>query len=152
MYELQIFSNAELGSVRTVTVDNEPYFVGKDVAEILGYSNTRDALAKRVDDEDKLDGVAICDSIGREQKSVLINESGLYSLILSSKLSGAKKFKRWVTSEVLPSVSKCGIYAIDEVLNTPDMLIAALADLKTERDKRKSLSETAYKQETLYGK
>lgn len=152
MYELQIFSNAELGSVRTVTVDNEPYFVGKDVAEILGYSNTRDALAKRVDDEDKLDGVAICDSIGREQKSVLINESGLYSLILSSKLSGAKKFKRWVTSEVLPSVSKCGIYAIDEVLNNPDMLIAALADLKTERDKRKSLSETAYKQETLYGK
>ena len=97
-------------------------------------------------------GVAICDSIGREQKPVLINESGLYSLILSSKLPGAKKFKRWVTSEVLPSVSKCGIYAIDEVLNNPDMLIAALTDLKTERDKRKSLSETAYKQESLYGK
>ena len=101
MYELQTFSNAELGSVRTVTIDSKPYFVGKDVAEILGYSNTRDALAKRVDDEDKLDGVAICDSIGRDQKPVLINESGLYSLILSSKLPGAKKFKRWVTSEVL---------------------------------------------------
>lgn len=152
MYELQIFRNAELGSVRTVTIDSKPFFVGKDVAEILGYSNTRDALAKRVDDEDKLDGVAICDSIGRDQKPVLINESGLYSLILSSKLPGAKKFKRWVTSEVLPSVSKCGIYAIDEVLNNPDMLIAALTDLKTERDKRKSLSETVYKQESLYGK
>lgn len=151
MYELQTFSNAELGSVRTVTIDSKPYFVGKDVAEILGYCNTRDALAKRVDD-DKLDGVAICDSIGREQKPVLINESGLYSLILSSKLPGAKKFKRWVTGEVLPSVSKCGIYTIDEVLNNPDMLIAALTDLKTERDKTKLLSETVFKQESLYGK
>ena len=84
MNKLQIFKNAEFGSVRTIIVDNEPYFVGRDVAEILGYSNTRDALAKRVDDEDKLDGVAICDSIGREQTPVLINESGLYSLILSS--------------------------------------------------------------------
>lgn len=85
MYELQTFSNAELGSVRTVTIDSKPYFVGKDVAEILGYSNTRDALAKRVDDEDKFDGVAICDSIGREQKPVLINEQ---KLVKSVKQTG----------------------------------------------------------------
>lgn len=77
---------------------------------MLGYSNSRDALAKRVDEEDKLDGVAICDSIGREQKPVLINESGLYGLILSSKLPNAKKFKHWVTSEVLPSIRKTGQY------------------------------------------
>ena len=83
---LQVFSNAEFGSVRSITVNGEPYFVGKDVAEILGYANTRDALAKHVDEEDRMDGVAIRDSIGREQTPVLINESGLYSLILSSRL------------------------------------------------------------------
>ena len=106
MSELQVFSNAEFGSVRSITVNGEPYFVGKDVAEILGYANTRDALAKRVDEEDRMDGVAIRDSIGREQTPVLINESGLYSLILSSKLPFAKRFKRWVTSEVLPAIER----------------------------------------------
>lgn len=142
MYELQTFSNAELGSVRTVTIDSKPYFVGKDVAEILGYCNTRDALAKRVDDEDKLDGVAICDSIGREQKPVLINESGLYSLILSSKLPGAKKFKRWVTSEVLPAIRRHGMYATDDLIANPDIAIAAFTALKQEREKAKALAET----------
>lgn len=142
MYELQTFSNAELGSVRTVTIDSKPYFVGKDVAEILGYCNTRDALAKRVDDEDKLDGVAICDSIGREQKPVLINESGLYSLILSSKLPGAKKFKHWVTSEVLPAIRKHGMYATDDLIANPDIAIAAFTALKQEREKAKALAET----------
>lgn len=141
MNELQIFNHAEFGSVRTVTVDNEPYFVGKDVAEILGYSNTRDALAKRIDAEDKLDGVAICDSIGREQTPVLINESGLYSLILSSKLPNAKRFKHWVTSEVLPSIRKHGVYAIDELLANPDMLISALQELKAERKRIKALEQ-----------
>lgn len=141
MNELQIFNHAEFGSVRTVTVDNEPYFVGKDVADILGYSNTRDALAKRVDAEDKLDGVAICDSIGREQTPVLINESGLYSLILSSKLPNAKRFKHWVTSEVLPSIRKHGVYAIDELLANPDMLISALQELKAERERIKALEQ-----------
>lgn len=111
MNELKIFENAEFGSIRTVEVDGDPYFVGKDVAEVLGYSNTRDALAKRVDNEDKLDGVAICDSIGREQTPILINESGLYSLILSSKLPKAKEFKHWVTSEVLPAIRKTGAYS-----------------------------------------
>lgn len=84
--ELQIFQNAEFGSVRTADINGVPYFVGKDVAEILGYSNTRKALLDHVDEEDKTDGVTIRDSIGREQAPVLINESGLYSLILSSKL------------------------------------------------------------------
>lgn len=110
MNKIQIFKNEEFGDIRTVTIDGEPWFVGKDVAEVLGYSNSRDALAKRVDEEDKLDGVAICDSIGREQKPVLINESGLYGLILSSKLPNAKKFKHWVTSEALPSIRKTGQY------------------------------------------
>ena len=109
--ELTIFESAEFGSIRAVEIDSTPYFVGKDVAEVLGYSNTRDALAKRVDNEDKLDGVAICDSIGREQTPILINESGLYSLILSSKLPKAKECKHWVTSEVLPSIRKTGTYS-----------------------------------------
>lgn len=142
MNDLQIFENAEFGSIRTLEVEGEPYFVGKDVAEVLGYSNTRDTLAKRVDDDDKLDGVAICDSIGRKQTPVLINESGLYSLILSSKLPTAKKFKRWVTSEVLPAIRKHGIYAVDDVLNNPDVWITALQELKAEREKTKQLTET----------
>lgn len=110
MNDLQIFSNEEFGEIRTVQLNNEIYFVGKDVAEILGYSNTRKALADHVDEEDKMDGVTIRDSIGREQNPVCINESGLYSLILSSKMSNAKKFKRWVTSEILPSIRKTGSY------------------------------------------
>lgn len=142
MSELQIFKNAEFGSVRTLTINDEPYFVARDVAEILGYSNPRKAIIDHVDEEDKTDGVTIRDSIGREQTPVLINESGLYSLILSSKLPNAKKFKRWVTSEVLPAICRHGIYAIDEVLNNPDMLIAALTELKAEREKTKLLTET----------
>lgn len=140
MDELQIFNNAEFGSVRTLAINGEPYFVGRDVAEILGYSNTRDALAKRVDDEDK--GVAKCDTLGGTQELVVINESGLYSLILSSKLPNAKRFKHWVTSEVLPSIRKHGVYAIDEVLENPDMLIEALTKLKAERERAKALEQT----------
>lgn len=107
---VQIFNNPEFGDVRVVMKDGEPWFVGKDVAEALGYANHRDAIKRHVDKEDKYDGVAIHDSIGREQKTVCINESGLYSLILSSKLPSAKKFKRWVTSEVLPTIRKTGGY------------------------------------------
>lgn len=109
MNDLQIFSNSEFGNIRTVTIDGEPWFVGKDIAEALGYSNSRDALAKRVDAEDK--GVANCDTPSGIQNMTVINESGLYSLILSSKLPNAKKFKRWVTSEVLPAIRKTGHYA-----------------------------------------
>ncbi len=137
--ELQVFNNAEFGSVRSIMVNDEPYFVGKDVADILGYSNTRDALAKHVDDEDKTDGVAIRDAIGREQTPVLINESGLYSLILSSKLPSAKRFKRWVTSEVLPAIRKHGLYAMDDILKNPDAMIEALQAYKVERMQRLAL-------------
>lgn len=108
MGELQIFSNPEFGEIRTMEQDGEPWFVGKDVAERLGYANQRDALAKHVDEEDK--GVAKCDTPSGEQKMTIINESGLYSLVLSSKLPNAKKFKRWVTSEVLPAIRKSGSY------------------------------------------
>lgn len=138
MGELQIFKNEEFGEVRTVEIGGESWFVGKDVAEILGYSNTRDALAKHIDGEDKGD-VAIRDSIGREQSTTIINESGLYSLILSSKLPNAKAFKRWITSEVLPSIRKHGLYATDELLDNPDLIIQMATKLKEEREVRKAL-------------
>ena len=112
MNNIQVFNNEELGCIRTVIINDQPWFVGKDIAVALGYSNTRDALAKRVNDEDK--GVAKCDTLGGTQELAVINESGLYSLILSSKLPSAKKFKRWVTSEVLPAIRKTGHYG-----NTP---------------------------------
>lgn len=143
MSELQVFSNAEFGSVRSITVNGEPYFVGKDVAEILGYANTRNALAKHVDEEDRMDGVAIRDSIGREQTPALINESGLYSLILSSRLPSAKRFKRWVTSEVLPAIRKHGVFAMDDIVNNTDALIEALQAFKAERLKRRALEQEA---------
>lgn len=136
MSELKVFQNEEFGAVRTMTINGEPYFVGKDVADILGYSNTRDALSKHVDEDDK--GVAKCDTLGGVQNLAVINESGLYSLILSSKLPTAKRFKRWVTSEVLPSIRKHGVYAVDEILKDPDILITALQALKAERSKQKS--------------
>lgn len=110
MNELQIFNSEEFGEIRTVNINDETWFIGKDVAEALGYSNTRKALADHVDDEDKLDGVTIRDSIGREQTPVFINESGLYALIFGSKLDSAKRFKHWVTSEVLPTIRKTGGY------------------------------------------
>lgn len=137
MSELQIFKNAEFGSVRTITVEGEPYFVGKDVAEILGYSNTRKALADHVDEEDK--GVTKCDTPGGVQDLTVINESGLYSLILSSKMPNAKKFKRWVTSEILPTIRRHGLYAMDEVLANPDILINVLLELKAERERNANL-------------
>lgn len=112
--EVTIFNNEEFGSVRSLIVDGEPYFVGRDVAKILGYANPSDALAKRVDAEDK--GVAKCDTLGGTQELTVINESGLYSLILSSKLPNAKKFKHWVTSEVLPIIRKTGGYVNNDNL------------------------------------
>lgn len=137
--ELQIYKNAELGSVRTTVIGSEPFFVGKDVAEILGYSNPRKALFDHVNAEDKMDGVTIRDSIGREQKPILINESGLYSLILRSQLPKAQKFKRWVTAEVLPSIRRHGMYATDELLANPDLAIAAFTALKEEREEESYL-------------
>lgn len=111
------FNNEEFGNVRTLTIDGEPWFVGKDIAECLGYSNTKDALRKHVDSDDKIMGSqnatpSITDNLGRKQFPTFINESGVYSLILGSKLESAKKFKRWVTSEVLPSLRKTGTYTV----------------------------------------
>lgn len=137
MSKLEIFNNSEFGEIRTLEIDGEPWFVGRDVAIILGYSNPRDALSKHVDNGDK--GVAKCDTLGGSQDLTIINESGLYSLILSSKLSNAKAFKRWVTSEVLPAIRKHGLYAIDDILENPDIAIQALTKLKEERAARKAL-------------
>ncbi len=110
MNEMQIFNNPEFGEVRTIQIDGDPWFVGKDVAAALGYENNRDALAKHVDEEDK--GVAKCDTLGGPQNVVIINESGVYALIFGSKLERAKRFKHWVTSEVLPAIRKTGQYLI----------------------------------------
>ena len=127
--------------VRTITINDEPYFVGKDVPSILGYSNTRDALLHHVDDEDK--GVAKLDTLGGRQNQTIINESGLYSLILSSKLPTAKEFKHWVTSEVLPAIRKHGAYmtpqTIEKALLNPDTIINLATQLKKEQEQRKQL-------------
>ena len=139
MNNLNIFYNPEFGNIRVLTIKNESYFVGKDVAFLLGYSNTRDALRKHVDDEDK--DVAKCDTPSGTQEMTVINESGLYSLILSSKLPTAKRFKRWVTSEVLPAIRKHGAYLteqkVEEALLNPDVLIKLATQLKSEREARK---------------
>lgn len=135
MQEIFNFKGQE---VRTVTIDDEPYFVGKDVAEILGYAKARNAIASHVDDEDKKDA-PIQGTLGGTQTMTIINESGLYSLILSSKLPQAKEFKRWVTSEVLPTIRKHGMYATDELLDNPDFAIATLQKLKEEREAKKLL-------------
>lgn len=138
---IEIFKNEEFKEIRTMLIDGEPWFVGKDIAENLGYSNTRKAIIDHVDTEDKKDGVTIRDSIGRNQTPTFINESGLYSLILSSKLPQAKKFKKWVTGEVLPSIRKHGMYATDELLDNPDLFILVLKELKKEREEKLILKQ-----------
>lgn len=139
--ELKIFENPEFGSIRTVEIDGTPYFVGKDVAEVLGYSNPRDALGRHVDEDDK-NTVVNPDGNRGNPNMTIINESGLYSLILSSKLPKAKEFKHWVTSEVLPTIRRHGMYATDELINNPDIAIAAFTALKEEREKTRQLTET----------
>ncbi|MCV2499125.1 phage antirepressor, partial [Melissococcus plutonius] len=129
----QIF-NFEQDEVRTVLINDEPYFVGRDVANILGYTNTAKAIKDHVDDEDKLTERIVMSGQNREVN--IINESGLYSLILSSKMPNAKKFKRWVTSKVLPSIRKHGMYATDDLINNPDLLIKVATELKQEKAKR----------------
>ena len=140
MNEIKVFNNAEFGELRTLEINGEPYFVGKDVATILGYSNPQKAIRDHVDEEDK----TVNDLFTvNGTKGLLINESGLYSLILSSKLSTAKKFKRWVTSEVLPSIRKHGAYMTEQTLQqaitSPDFLIKLATELKAEQEKRKAL-------------
>ena len=128
MNELQIFNNPEFGDIRIVEIDGEPWMVGKDVAAALGYQNPSKALADHVDNEDKLNNESLS-SLG-QRGGWLINESGLYSLVLSSKLPGAKKFRRWVTAEVLPSIRKTGGYNLPK--DYPSAL-RALADLEEKR-------------------
>lgn len=123
MNELTIFKDERFGEVRTITIEGEPWFVGKDVAMVLGYTNTRDAIRKHVDDEDK-NTVAICDGTSGNPNQAIINESGLYSLILSSKLPQAKEFKRWVTSTILPAIRKTGGYIAGEEHMDDDQLLA----------------------------
>lgn len=133
--QIQLF-NFEDQQVRTLTVNGESYFVGKDIATILGYKNTKDALLKHVDEEDKL-GAQIATS-GQRREMTIINESGLYSLILSSKLPTAKKFKRWVTSEVLPAIRKTGSYQLPK---TPEELLSLTVQATNHLTKRMNTVE-----------
>ena len=136
---IEVFKNDEFGSIRTMTVDGEPWFVGKDITDVLGYQNASKALADHVDDDDKLNNESLS-SLG-QRGGWLVNESGLYSLILGSKLPTAKKFKHWVTAEVLPAIRKHGVYAMDDLLNDPDALITALTAYKEEKEKVAQLQE-----------
>lgn len=151
MTDLQIFKNPEFGEIRTIEKDGEPWFVGKDVAAALGYERPTKAILDHVDDEDK-DEVPIQDSIGRSQNTPIINESGLYSLVLSSKLPTAKKFKRWVTGEVIPSIRKHGMYAtqstVEQMLADPDTAIRLLSEIKAEREQRKALQKQIEEQKS----
>lgn len=149
MNELTIFNNEEFGEVRTITIDGEPWFVGKDVADVLGYSNSSKAILTHVDSEDKTFLMMdIADSqngnvpIG-QTKTAIINESGLYSLIISSKLPNAKAFKRWVTADILPAIRKTGGYMTDELLakcqKDPNVMFAFAEELLKLRDKTNAL-------------
>lgn len=135
MNEMQIFNNDEFGTIRTLTIDGEPWFVGKDIAKVLGYSDTDQALRKHVDNEDKVTRRFNGEpgSKGGNPNMTIINESGLYSLILSSKLPSAKRFKRWVTSEVLPTLRKTGTYTIPSAEpQAPQSTPVKLRDLTTD--------------------
>ena len=149
MNELQIFVSKEFGEIRTVTIDNEPWFVGKDVATALGYKNTRQAILTNVMDEDK--GVHSVDTPSGKQEMTVINESGLYALIFGSKLNSAKRFKHWVTSEVLPSIRKHGMYAVDELVNNPELLIKVATESKEEREKNRELENTVHEMNKTIG-
>jgi anti-repressor protein len=141
--EIEIFKNEEFGQVRTVLIENEPWFVGKDVTEILGYQNGSRDINRHVDEEDRQNYQN--GTLESNRGLTVINESGLYSLILSSKLPNAKKFKKWVTSEVLPTIRKHGAYmtenTLEEALTNPDFLIKLATELKEEQSKRKALEE-----------
>lgn len=140
MNELTIF-NYEGKDIRTVQRDGETWWVLKDVCDVLDLSNSR-MVADRLDDDEK--GVSITDTLGGKQELTIISESGLYNVILLSRKPEAKKFKRWVTHEVLPSIRRHGVYAVDELLANPDLLIKALQELKAERTKNAALTETVH--------
>lgn len=138
MDELTIFENSKFGKIQVIEQNGEPWFVGKEISVILGYANPRKALIDHVDEDDK--GVTKRDTLGGKQNVTIINESGLYSLVLSSKMPDAKEFKRWVTREVIPAIRKHGGYLteekIEEVLTDPDTIIKLATSLKEERVKR----------------
>lgn len=123
MREVNVFNSEEFGDIRTVTVNNEPWFVGKDVAEALGYAKPLNALSTHVEKDDSLKQ-GLTDSLGREQETIFINESGLYALIFGSKLESAKRFKHWVTSEVLPAIRKTGNYKIPMTIEEQLQIVA----------------------------
>lgn len=139
MNEIQLFTNPEFGEIRTVEVNGDTWFVGRDIAAALGYSATRNAIFAHVDDEDKL--THRISASGQMREVILINESGVYALIFSSKLDKAKKFKHWVTSEVLPTIRRHGAYAtadtIESIIANPENGIKLLTALKEEREQRK---------------
>ena len=143
MNQMEIFKNPEFGTIRAVEIDGEPWLVGKDVALALGYKNPQEAIRNHVDAEDK--GVSEILTPGGMQKLPIINESGLYSLVLSSKLPKAKQFRRWVTSEVLPSIRQHGAYLtrdkLWEVATSPEALLKLCTDLLAEREKNAALRE-----------
>ena len=143
MNNLEIFENPEFGSVRTIVISNEPWFVGKDVANILEYQNGSRDINRHVDSEDRQKAMVFDGN--QDKETILINESGLYSLILSSKLPTAKRFKRWVTSEVLPAIRKHGAYLteqkVEEILTNPDTIIKLATQLKQEREARKQAEQ-----------
>ena len=151
MNQLQVFNNEEFGQVRTVTQGEDVWFVAKDVAEVLGYNNTSKAIQMHVDEDEKAD-LPIWD--GRQNRNQkVINESGLYSLILSSKLPNAKKFKKWVTSEVLPSIRKHGAYmtgqALEKAVTDPAFMIGLLTNLKEEKEKLAAAQQQIVQQQPL---
>lgn len=137
--KMQIFTHATFGDIRTIMINDTSWFVGKDVARMLGYLDTDQAIRNHVHSDDKL--TRKNDGSGQNREIIFINESGLYSLILSSKLPSAVEFKRWVTSEILPSLRKHGMYAKDELLDNPDLLISVATALKEEREKTKQLTD-----------
>ena len=149
--QVQVFNNEQFGDVRVIMQDEQPWFVGKDVASVLGYGNTRQALASHVDVEDKTSVQILDGGSNYKSRATIINESGLYSLIMSSKLPSAKQFKHWVTSDILPTIRQHGAYLtqekVEEVLMNPDTIIKLATQLKAEREGRIK-AETALKAAT----
>lgn len=148
MNNIQLFNSPEFGQIRTITDNNDIYFVGKDVAEILGYANTQKAIRDHVDEEDKLTERIVLS--GQNREVVTINESGLYSLVLSSKLPSAKRFKRWVTSEVLPALRRQGGYMLTGANETPEQIMARALKIADEALKRKDALIEEMKPKALF--
>ena len=140
---IKIFNNAEFGEIRVMLIDDDPWFVGKDIAVALGYAKPENALSAHVDEQDKTTTLIQGDGSNYKSKTTIINESGLYSLIFSSKLESAQRFKHWVTHEVLPSIRKNGMYMTDNLLETaianPDFVIGLIQNMKAEKEKNAAL-------------